>query len=57
MWLSDFLQKDFPNCRTMIFGYRAKIQTSMKPLHEYGNGLEAALLVSRSTKEVRSFDI
>ncbi|KAA8904868.1 hypothetical protein FN846DRAFT_907600 [Sphaerosporella brunnea] len=26
MWLRDFLSKDFPNCRTMTFGYNADLK-------------------------------
>lgn len=25
MWLSDFLAEDFPDCRTMIYGYNSKL--------------------------------
>lgn len=25
MWLCDFMRKDFPDCRTMIYGYNSKL--------------------------------
>lgn len=28
MWLRDFLSKDLPNCRTMIYGYNSKLQSA-----------------------------
>lgn len=27
MWLRDFLSKDLPNCRTMIYGYNTKLKS------------------------------
>jgi hypothetical protein len=27
MWLRDFLSKDLPQCRTMIYGYNSKLSS------------------------------
>ncbi|KAF8538014.1 hypothetical protein BDD12DRAFT_886375 [Trichophaea hybrida] len=27
MWLRDFLAEDFPNCRTMTYGYNSKLES------------------------------
>ncbi|KAK0716193.1 hypothetical protein B0H67DRAFT_645841 [Lasiosphaeris hirsuta] len=37
MWLRNFLSRDFPYCRTMIYGYESKLlATNINELQEYG---------------------
>lgn len=53
MWLRDFLSKDLPCCRTMIYGYNSKLSThGVDTIMDYGRGLMEELKKIRNTKEV-----
>jgi hypothetical protein len=53
MWLRDFLCKDLPNCRTMIYGYNSKLLShGLNTIMDYGRGLLEELRKVRSTEEV-----
>ena len=55
MWLRDFLSKDLPCCRTMIYGYNSKLSTQgVDTIMDYGRGLVEELKKVRNTDEVRS---
>jgi hypothetical protein len=49
MWLRDFLSKDLPHCRTMIYGYNSKLLS---------NGIDTIMMEEikkvRNTEEVRA---
>ncbi|USP74943.1 hypothetical protein yc1106_02217 [Curvularia clavata] len=52
MWLRDFLCKDLPNCRTMIYGYNSKLSSrGVEKIMDYERGLLEELRKVRSTKE------
>ena len=54
MWLRDFLSKDLPCCRTMIYGYNSKLETEgVDTIMDYGRGLIEGLKKVRNTEEVR----
>ena len=53
MWLRDFLSKDLPKCRVMIYGYNSKL--SIPGLHtiaDFGRGLREELLRARRSDQV-----
>jgi hypothetical protein len=53
MWLRDYLSKDLPNCRTMIYGYNAKLSShGVDTIMDYGRGLIEEIKKIRSTEEV-----
>ena len=53
MWLRDFLSKDLPDCRTMIYGYQSKLSKwNMNQLSEYGREFFAEISKVRSDEEV-----
>lgn len=53
MWLRDFLSKDLPRCRTMIYGYNSKLSSySVDKIMDYGRGLVEELKKVRNTEEV-----
>lgn len=53
MWLRDFLCKDLPCCRTMIYGYNSKLSRhGVDTIMDYGRGLLEELKKVRSTQEV-----
>jgi hypothetical protein len=53
MWLRDFLSKDLPHCRTMIYGYNSKLTSHrVDTIMDYGRGLLEELKKVRSTEEV-----
>lgn len=53
MWLRDFLCKDLPRCRTMIYGYNAKLSThGVDTILDYGRQLTEELKKVRNTEEV-----
>jgi hypothetical protein len=55
MWLCDFLSKDLPCCRTMIYGYSSKLSThGVDTIIYYGRGLIDELKKIRNTEEVRA---
>ncbi|KFY86469.1 hypothetical protein V500_07615 [Pseudogymnoascus sp. VKM F-4518 (FW-2643)] len=54
MWLRDFLSKDLPCCRTMIYGYNSKLSThGVDTIMDYGRGLMEELKKVRNTEELR----
>jgi hypothetical protein len=55
MWLRDFLCKDMPRCRTMIYGYNSRLSThTVDTIIDYGRGLMEELKKIRNTEEVRA---
>lgn len=53
MWLRDFLSKDLPCCRTMIYGYNSKLTShGVDTIMDYGRGLIEEIKKIRSTEEV-----
>jgi hypothetical protein len=53
MWLRDFLSKDLPCCRTMIYGYNSKLSShGIDTIMDYGRGLMEELKKIRGTEEV-----
>jgi hypothetical protein len=53
MWLRDFLSKDLPCCRTMIYGYNSKLSIhGVDTIMSYGQGLMEELKKLRNTEEV-----
>jgi protein SERAC1 len=53
MWLRDFLGKDLPRCRTMIYGYNSKLSSrGVNTILDYGRELMGELKEIRDTKEV-----
>ena len=56
MWLRDFLARDLPDCRTMIYGYHSKLlATNINQLKEYGRMFFAEFEKIRSTTEVSTY--
>ncbi|OBT60492.1 hypothetical protein VE03_10079 [Pseudogymnoascus sp. 23342-1-I1] len=54
MWLRDFLSKDLPCYRTMIYGYNSKLLThGVDTIMDYGRGLTEELKKVRNTEERR----
>ncbi|KAF2655155.1 hypothetical protein K491DRAFT_693174 [Lophiostoma macrostomum CBS 122681] len=54
MWLRDFLSKDLPCCRTMIYGYNSKLTShGVDTIMDYGRGLVEELKKVRRTEELR----
>ncbi|KAI0481790.1 hypothetical protein F4859DRAFT_476008 [Xylaria cf. heliscus] len=54
MWLRDFLARDLPDCRTMIYGYHSKLLASnMSQLEEYGRLFLTEIEKIRDTKELQ----
>ena len=53
MWLRDFLSKDLPYCRTMIYGYNSNISShGIGTIMDYGRELMEELKKFRNTEEV-----
>jgi hypothetical protein len=53
MWLRDFLSKDLPHCRTMIYGYNSKLTShGVDTIMDYSRGLMEELKKVRGTNEV-----
>ncbi|CAI7656122.1 unnamed protein product [Penicillium palitans] len=53
MWLRDFLSKDLPQCRTMIYGYNSKLSShGVDTILDYGRELMEEIKEIRNTKEV-----
>jgi hypothetical protein len=56
MWLRDFLSKDLPRCRTMIYGYNSKLSSQgVDTIMDYGRELLEELRKIRNTDEASSF--
>ncbi|KUM55983.1 hypothetical protein ACN42_g11249, partial [Penicillium freii] len=52
MWLRDFLSKDLPQCRTMIYGYNSKLSShGVGTILDYGRELMEEIKKIRNTKE------
>ncbi|KAF2185579.1 hypothetical protein K469DRAFT_687903 [Zopfia rhizophila CBS 207.26] len=52
MWLRDFLSKDLPYCRTMIYGYNSKLSThGIDTIMDYGRELMEEIKKIRGTEE------
>ena len=55
MWLRDFLSKDLPRCRTMIYGYNSKLLSNgIDTIMDYSRELMEEVKKVRNTKEVRA---
>jgi hypothetical protein len=53
MWLRDFLSKDLPTCRTMIYGYNSKLLSQgIDNIMTYGLEFMEGLKRVRNTEEV-----
>lgn len=53
MWLPDFLSKDLPQCRTMIYGYNSKLSShGVDTILDHGRELMEEIKKIRNTKEV-----
>lgn len=58
MWLRDFLSRDLPHCRTMIYGYNSKLLTrGVDTIMDYGRGLIEELKKVRNTEEVSTYTV
>jgi hypothetical protein len=54
MWLRDFLCKDLPRCRMMIYGYNAKLSShGVDTILDYGRRLMEELKKVRNTEELQ----
>ncbi|OBU01690.1 hypothetical protein VE01_00202 [Pseudogymnoascus verrucosus] len=54
MWLRDFLSKDLPHCRTMIYGYNSKLSShGINTIMDYGREFLEAIKRIRHTREAR----
>ncbi|KAF2999044.1 hypothetical protein E8E15_000155 [Penicillium rubens] len=54
MWLRDFLSKDLPQCRTMIYGYNSKLSShGVDTILDYGRELIEEIKKIRNTKELQ----
>ncbi|KUM57416.1 hypothetical protein ACN42_g9770 [Penicillium freii] len=54
MWLRDFLSKDLPQCRTMIYGYNSKLSShGVDTILDYGRELMEEIKKVRNTKELQ----
>jgi hypothetical protein len=54
MWLRDFLSKDMPQCRTMIYGYDSKLSNrGIDTLTDYGRQFLEGIKNIRDTQTVR----
>ena len=53
MWLRDFLSKDLPCCRTMIYGYNSRLSShGIDTIMDYSRELIEELKKVRNTEEV-----
>ncbi|PCG88093.1 hypothetical protein PENOC_112530 [Penicillium occitanis (nom. inval.)] len=54
MWLRDFLSKDLPQCRTMIYGYNSKLSShGVDTILDYGRELMEEIKKIRNIKELQ----
>ncbi|KAJ5899151.1 hypothetical protein N7495_003895 [Penicillium taxi] len=54
MWLRDFLSKDLPQCRTMIYGYNSKLSShGVDTILDYGRELMEEIKKIRNTEELQ----
>ena len=55
MWLRDFLSKDLPKCRVMIYGYNSKLSNpGLHTIADFSRGLQEDLLRARRSDQVAS---
>lgn len=54
MWLRDFFKTDFPDCRTMVWGYNSKLtsESSVHEIKDYNAAFLAEIDDSRADKTV-----
>lgn len=55
MWLRSFMEQDYPQVRTMVYGYDAAIDpksTTITQLPDYANDFLEVLKLARSSEEV-----
>ena len=53
MWLRDFLSKDLPKCRVMIYGYNSKLSNpGLHTIADFGKSLRVELLKARRSDQV-----
>lgn len=53
MWLQDFLKKDLPRCRTMIFGYDSRLDSpGAHEMQDYRDNLLTELKKARTSDQV-----
>lgn len=53
MWLRDFLSKDLPQCRTMIYRYNSKLSShGVNTVLDYRRELMEEIKKVRNAKEV-----
>lgn len=56
MWLRDFLSKDLPRCRTMLYGYNSKLSShGIDTILDYGREFLGEIQRVRYTQEVRLY--
>jgi hypothetical protein len=52
MWLRDFLSKDLPQCRTIVYGYNSKLSSyGVDSILDYGRELMEEIKKIRNPKE------
>ncbi|CAG8221500.1 unnamed protein product [Penicillium salamii] len=55
MWLRDFLSKDLPQCRTIIYGYNSKLSSHrVDTILDYGQELIEEIKKVQTTKQIRN---
>lgn len=53
MWLSEFMREDFPECRTMIYGYNSKLDSrGTHTILDYAKTFLEELTKARGSQEV-----
>ena len=53
MWLRDFLSRDLPHCRTMIYGYNSKLSShGIDTIMDYGRELMEEIKKIRNETDV-----
>jgi hypothetical protein len=53
MWLRDFLSKDMPQCRTMIYGYNSKLNSpGIDTILDFGRKFLEEIKKTRNSKKV-----
>jgi hypothetical protein len=58
MWLRDFLSKDLPHCRTMIYGYNSKLSShGVDTIMDYDRELIEEIKKVRDTDEVSTDEL
>lgn len=55
MWLRDFLSEDFPQCRTMIYGYNSNLKDqTIHEIPDYTDSFLETIKNARESEEVGS---